>query len=221
MFGPFLSIRWRAASRELINGLPVGSGLADHVIIGPSRYGVNLLLDFDIRIVQRETFGTPSGPFRESWALMTTWWPATKQAGGSRPALHGIHHPLPPRTAVRRLGGQPEVLNTRRQPGHQALLQSCTVSLPAIASCGARRPNLEAIPRNRCHHSSASTKAESILAIQMWTGRERLAQFPEESQPAWFAPRRRVGPRMVNERPAKPCPHWDQGALDLVRTLDL
>jgi len=56
----------------LINGLPVGSGLAEHVIIGPSRYGVNLLSDFDIRIVQRETFGTPSGPFMEPLAVMTT-----------------------------------------------------------------------------------------------------------------------------------------------------
>src|SRR5208283_4474973 len=101
-------------------------------------------------------------------------------------------------------------------PAHQALLQSCTVSLPAIASCGARLPNLEAILRNWCHYSS-----ESTLAIQMRTGRKRLAQFLGESQPAWSAPRHRVGPRMVNEKPVEPGPHWDQGALDLVRTLDL
>ncbi|HWU36579.1 MAG TPA: hypothetical protein VN203_02970, partial [Candidatus Acidoferrum sp.] len=55
----------------------------------------------------------------------------------------------------------------------------------------------------------------------MRTGRKRLAQFLAESQPAWSAPQHRVGPRMVNERPAEPGPHWDQGALDLVRTLDL
>ena len=31
--------------------------------IGLSRYGVNLLSDFDIRILERETCGTPNGPF--------------------------------------------------------------------------------------------------------------------------------------------------------------
>ncbi len=62
----------------MINGLPVGSGLADHVIIGPSRYGVNVLSDFDIRVVQEETLGTPSTSLMESLALLTTWWPATK-----------------------------------------------------------------------------------------------------------------------------------------------
>ena len=39
-------------------------------------------------------------------------------------------------------------------------------------------------------------------------------EFPEESQPAWSARRHRVGPTMVNERSAKPCPYRDQGALD-------
>src|SRR5271157_1278424 len=221
MFGPFLSFRWRAASRELINGLPVGAGLADHVIIGPSRYGVNLLSDFDIHIVQQETFGTPSGPFMEPLALMTTWWPATKQSGGSRPAPHEIHHPLPPRTVVRRLGDQPEESNTRRQPAHQALLQWCIVSLPVIASCGARLPNLEAIRKDWCHPLSTSTRVKAILAMRTGTGKKQPAQFPEKSQLAWSAARHRVEPRMVNERPAEPYPHWNQGVPDLVRTLDL
>jgi hypothetical protein len=84
----------------LINGLHVGPGLADRFIIGPSRYCVNLLSDFDIRIVQQEIRSPLSGLFMELLATMPARWLAIKESGELQPGLHEVHHPLRLRTVA-------------------------------------------------------------------------------------------------------------------------